>query len=1089
MPFFLGFSFLPLLNAQTPDTTLATSYHSRGEVFMDSAQYDSAIFYFRESVEIFLGKKLWTHYSAALESYSTALYTVGEYQQAENALKEGLVICNRELGSESLQVGELEKALGCVYNAVGDCEKAWPHLKEGLRLLQKTLPPNHPEIGVAYTNLAGCADVMVGYKQTRDYMEAALKIFLYHYGEDHEKIALAYSNLGWINSMMGDYDLQMAYYEKSLAIRKNLYGSHHPKLTNSLLNMGAAYLRRGKELEMLAVVQEALAIIQKSGIENHPHLSTVYANMASYHASIGDFTQAGRYYEEMINLDTRNLGANHPYQILNHYGLGDMLAEKGDFEEALKHFFIGITIANEKSGKAALDRAMGYEKIGKIYLRKKDYEQAVWHFRKAVNVLSETGMMSHPNMIANYLSLAKGYGFQKNYSLQRSTYFLALKLQEKQGRKLFYSTGKIYFDLGSFYQEHNQPDSAAYYFSLARKNMIPSGQFSPVQTTLPPVRDVSLPGFFLDVLTAEAEISRLKALKMPAMWEETLAKYSLAARFADSIKTVYPTKEALQTLSAKAMVIYEGGIESAFALYQSTQNAKYINQALEFAEKGKSTLLYGTLQDNEARSYAGIPAAVLQLEKNLSIDRDFYNKKILEEEEKGEEKDREKINLWRSRTLNLSYRQDSLIRAMERVYPEYYDLKYERRTPSAGDIQAYLRQNNAGALVEYFSGERNLYLLYFTADSARLFKSPYEYDLAQAVTELRESIYAPFLVSASDNENQRFFEQKYLRRAWELYQSLILPLGNVPEKLIIIPDGVLGYVPFDALLTEEVSHYGQFRTLPYLIRKHPLTFGFSSALLMKVNTREKRRKAAKKFLAFSPGFGEKSIGEKMPSRSNLVPLIYSKPEVEEIGKLMGGDVFVDVLATEKRFKQFSPDYQIIHISSHAQVNDDQPMFSRIVFSSPEDSLEDGFLEVAELYHLQIGAEMVVLSACETGIGKLIRGEGIASLARGFTYAGARSMVTTLWRVNDAATMEIMQDFYRFLKEGKTKDEALREAKLLYLDRSDNLLAHPYYWSAYVPMGDMAAIRSSETKKLLWIGVFLLVLFSAFGFLWWRRRKR
>ncbi|MEZ4773954.1 MAG: CHAT domain-containing tetratricopeptide repeat protein [Bacteroidia bacterium] len=1089
--FFSIFPQLLYLKAQAPDTTLGACYHLMGESFMDSAEYDSAIFYFRESAETFKKDKLWGHYSEALESYSTGLYTIGAYEKAEAVLTEGLAICLREFGHESRQVGELEKSLGCVYQAIGDCEKAWEHLKEGVRLLEKNLPPGHPEIGIAYINLAGCADVMAGYSQAREYMMAALSIFLKKYGENHERVAMTYSNLGWVNSMLGEYDLQMAYYEKSLAIRKNMYGADHPKLITSLINMGAGYYRRGKDLEMLKAAREALAIIQKSGVENHPYLSTTYAYLGNYYAAIGDYTQASHYFEEVIAIDTRDLGTNHPYQIANHYSLGDLLIEKGDLEGAADQYQQGVSIAEEKSGKAGIELAKGYAKMGEIYFQQKNYNQAEIHFRKSIETLQHSGLVGHPDVISAYISLSRVYVPQGNTKKRLSTLLKTLKLNQRNRNEAFVSTGKIYFELGQYYKNQNQLDSAGYYFSLARQSLIPPGSFQPVQQQIPAVREVALPIFLLEIFTAEAELSRTEALRNPELWEKTLQTYSLAAQFADSIKTVYQTREARQFLSAKSMTIYEGGIEAAFALYESSKSEMYVNQAMSFAEKGKYTLLYGTLQENEARGYAGIPEDVLRLERDFSTDLDFYNKKILEEEEKGTDKDLEKISRWRSRILRLSFGQDSLIRQMEINYPDYYNLKYEKRTPSVNDIRSYIRQKNVGGMIEYFSGERNLYIIYISDDLGRIVKTPSAGDLSLAVSELRESIYKPFYVHTSGEMDHQFFEEQYLQRAWELYQRLVLPLGNLPEKLVIIPDGVLGYVPFDALLTQPVSDSGHFRMLPYMIRAHQLAYGFSSALLIKMAERSSHRPAEKKLIAFSPEFGNTGFADKSKKhvRNTLAPLIYSKPEVIEIGKLLGGDIFTDSLASEKRFKQIAPEYQIIHISSHAQLDDYQPMFSHIVFSAPEDSTEDGFLEVSELYHLHINAEMVVLSACETGVGKLIRGEGIASLARGFTYAGSKSMVTTLWSVNDAATTELIQAFYQFLKQGKNKDEALRSAKLLYLGEADNLLAHPYYWSAFVPMGDMSAIEtnSANTAGLL-AGSIVLLLFTFSAGLWWRRKS-
>ncbi|RMG56093.1 MAG: CHAT domain-containing protein, partial [Bacteroidetes bacterium] len=193
-------------------------------------------------------------------------------------------------------------------------------------------------------------------------------------------------------------------------------------------------------------------------------------------------------------------------------------------------------------------------------------------------------------------------------------------------------------------------------------------------------------------------------------------------------------------------------------------------------------------------------------------------------------------------------------------------------------------------------------------------------------------------------------------------------------------------------------------------------------------------------------------------------------------------------AREARFREQAPAYALLHLSSHAQVDDAHPLFSRVAFAPPQDSSEDGQLDLGEIFALRLDAEMVVLSACETGTGKLMRGEGIASLARGFATAGARSIITTLWPVNDAATASIMEAFYRALKAGANKDEALRQAKLEYLDRSDRLGSHPFFWAGYIPVGDMRALPPGTGWVAIAGSLILLIAMGAGASFFWRRRR-
>ncbi len=194
-------------------------------------------------------------------------------------------------------------------------------------------------------------------------------------------------------------------------------------------------------------------------------------------------------------------------------------------------------------------------------------------------------------------------------------------------------------------------------------------------------------------------------------------------------------------------------------------------------------------------------------------------------------------------------------------------------------------------------------------------------------------------------------------------------------------------------------------------------------------------------------------------RGSMIRLNWAEKEVTSISELMNGEVYCYDRATEKTFKEKAPNAGILHIATHAVVNDVNPLFSKLIFSPDPNSGEDGFLNTYELYNLKLKATMVVLSACNTGYGKLVRGEGIMSLARGFMYAGCPSLVISLWSVDDRSTSELMKSYYIRLVQGKSKDAALREAKLEFLKNADEVKANPFYWSGMIFIGNTDPLQS------------------------------
>ncbi len=291
----------------------------------------------------------------------------------------------------------------------------------------------------------------------------------------------------------------------------------------------------------------------------------------------------------------------------------------------------------------------------------------------------------------------------------------------------------------------------------------------------------------------------------------------------------------------------------------------------------------------------------------------------------------------------------------------------------------------------------------------------------------------------------------------------------------------------------------KYDLLDYLVYHHPISYANSATLWLK-SQQEERTEAMGELLAFAPSFdplptkdGNEDLGrgpmEEVQDtvRGSLMPLKWAAKELEYISSYFNSKLFSGKEATEKRFKDESPNYKILHIATHANVQDDRPMFSRIYFTDDQDSLEDAALHTFELYNIPLKAELAVLSACNTGYGKTVQGEGVLNLARGFTYAGCPSVVMSLWNANDRTTAELMKHFYKHLANGENKAVALHKAKLDYLKQADAIKAHPYFWGQFVATGDM---RPVAEKSIWWVWVVgVVVVLLLFGVVWKVRRRR
>lgn len=317
---------------------------------------------------------------------------------------------------------------------------------------------------------------------------------------------------------------------------------------------------------------------------------------------------------------------------------------------------------------------------------------------------------------------------------------------------------------------------------------------------------------------------------------------------------------------------------------------------------------------------------------------------------------------------------------------------------------------------------------------------------------------------------------EFISHSKALYSELIAPLSlKSKDRVVIVPDGFLANLPFETLLSVDGK---------YLIEDHAVSYTYS----LKLFDIQKSIKENYKGLvaAFSPDYdlhyanGSEKNDLKKLVRSGNYELMGAKAEAKYVNTILGGDLYLGTLASKSNFIEKSSKYDVLHLAMHAVVDEEDSNMSSLIFNNDER------LYLSELYDMKIPAHLAVLSACDTGSGELKEGEGVQSLSRAFTYAGVKSTVMSLWPVPDRETSIIMTEFYKNLKDGKSKDEALQLAKVNYLKNvSEVELKHPYYWAGFIISGDIAPL---ETGLSLWwyLGVVVMILLLLF---WYLKRKR
>ena len=346
-------------------------------------------------------------------------------------------------------------------------------------------------------------------------------------------------------------------------------------------------------------------------------------------------------------------------------------------------------------------------------------------------------------------------------------------------------------------------------------------------------------------------------------------------------------------------------------------------------------------------------------------------------------------------------------------------------------MQETLKENQA--IVSYFIADRSkrLYVYQISQGKFNAYNVPQTENFDRYLSGLRNSLY--------------FKEDEiFALTADELYE--ILFPGSVHKSvdhLIVIPAGRLGTVPFEALLTRSAKGFPlDYKSLDYLINDYAISYQYASALYYQnhLNPRQANQKPSA-FLCAPVTF------------SQLDDLPGTNQEVSNLQQILSGkglkpEVYLEANASEEIVKSKNlKDYRYLHFATHGVVNENNPALSRIFLKESETN--DGNLFSGEIYNLQLGADLVTLSACETGLGKVSKGEGIIGLSRALVYAGANNIVVSLWSVADTSTSNLMIDFYGNIS-GNDYSAGLRQAKLKMIRTGD--FSKPYYWAPFILIG-------------------------------------
>lgn len=967
-----------------------------------------------------------------LKRIGDAYQPLGEYKNALASYNQALAL-NRNLkdrAGESATLNEMSYA----HIQLGETPRALNFCTRALKLSQAT--GNRSGQAEAINNIAEVHYWSGRRQQALVFYRQALSLWTGL--ADRKGQAQSYTYLGFTYSDLGQMNEALGFYQQALALWERIHDRHGQAIT--LTALGRLYSRMGESQKALDFFEKAAPLMHEIG--DPLEEGRVFNGMAYVYNGLGEKQRALEYYDRGLALFRAAHNRNGEAMTLG--DAGAVYYSLGDYQKALEYHQQALAIF-KATGYRRLE-IFELKEIGRIYDARGDKEKA----------------------LENY-SLARDF-YQKEKDLRGATDTLNL--------------------MGRIYEGWGQKEKSLNYY---RHALAPSRKaeyrFGEAQT--------------LDnIARVERDLHHLAAARK---WiEESISVI-------ESLRTKVVSEDLRATYFASAHQSYELYIDVLMQLRKERPADEGLDAlAFDVSERARARSLLETLCGGQI-DIQGVDRALLERERSLQGQLNAKTERRMQLLT-GQHNDAEAAQL--AKEIEGIINEYDSVKSQIKAQSPHYAALMQPEPLKLNEVQQQVLDDKS-LLLEYSLGDERSYLWTVTKNEVTGYELPPRAEIESAAHDLYESLVArqPLKGESFEQHQERIAraDAQYWQQAESLSRMVLGPVAERLEekRLLIVPDGALQYIPFDALTIPDSSEQassqkneGTAGPLP-LILKHEIVNQPSASALALMRSETKRREPRTKEVAVlaDPVFGSddprvsasgkpsdaaqeiKAPAELTRSlrdigvtdeKGGIQRLLASRQEAETIMALVPRGAGLKALGFDASKQTLLgadlSQYKIIHLATHAILDNENPESSGIVLSRVDRNgkPQDGILGLYDIYNLHLPVDLVVLSACQTGLGKEIKGEGLVGLTRGFMYAGASSVMASLWKVDDDATAELMGYFYEsLLKEGSPPAAALRNAQIKMWQQKQ--WRAPYFWAAFVLQGEYqakpAAPRPQQSLQL------------------------
>jgi CHAT domain-containing protein len=880
-------------------------------------------------------------------------------------------------------------------------------------------------------------------------------------------------NLSLTYFILGDLNKFEYFAAKSLEIGKIVFGNSSPEIVYSYLSLSTAYLEL-KESEKAIATSNLALLIADSKPDSVPAsvVGIIYENVGVCYHRMGNFSKARIYYEKAESIFSKTPDLMTDSYINTTANLASTYSSLGLLEKSEAYYEKGLRLAISRNSSFAFAFINNYcislAKNRNVAKGKKLLEDALGRAK----TLSERNPRNYFEVLNFYASFLKEnkINIRKSIECYEKCYEYLKSNDHDASLKYVVFTGysRALNEIGE--SEKAVALLQSLLFPDNRAGVIKDNFDNPSIETLKPeistLRVLKLKySFLLDIYKAKGNLNTLTVASNTS---------ELVIALLDKIRINISEEESRLILGDKYRDSYMNAIHDFNLLYNLTSDKNYLEKAFEYSEKSKVAGLLTATRELKATQFH-IPSNTAAYEMELQKEISLLNIRI-SDESNSKEPNQTIISEWKEGLLRATRKRDSLIMIFENQYPDYFAIKYNTRMIGFKEIPDIIGKD--GNYINYILSDTMLYTFVVNRRNQHLFSTPVDTSFFNDIKQFRQLLSQP---SPSDNAALKFKE--FQMAGYRLYTKLIDPIKSslISDKIFISPDNILSYLPFETIPTASVLKDAvNYRDLSYLMNTYDISYTYSATFMAESIKNVYNR--SNSLIAFAPDYPvpidiQKVLMSRQVSGQVLYDLPYARREAEFVTKLTGGKLYENEDAKESVYKQESGKYDIIHLSMHTLMNDVDPMHSTLIFSNLNDTIDDGYLKTFEIYGIPLKAKMVFLSSCNTGSGLMSSGEGILSLARGFIYSGSQSVVMSLWEIEDKSGTEIVEMFYKNLKNGYSKSASLKKARIDFLNSADQLRSHPYFWSTLVVYGNNEPLYYSKKLKITIVTIAIILSLS------------